>query len=164
MKAAEHGEDFIAYVGNVFRHHLTEPAIPISRRVCTWSELVDLHRQGITMGSHTVTHCRLAQRSSSRLAFELSESKRTIETYLPECNLFAYPVGTADVADEATSKALKKAGYSCGFLTHAGFSLNHSDVFGLPRIVIPDSVVEISEYRARTLGGAIPFDTIKKVL
>ena len=163
LKATEHGEDFIAYVWNVFRHRLTEPSIPISRRVCTWNELVDLHRQGITMGSHTVTHCRLAQCSSVRLAFELSESKRTIETYFPECNLFAYPFGTADVVNEATSKALKEAGYSCGFLTHAGFSLNHSDVFGLPRIVIPDNGVEIDEYRARTLGGAIPFETVKKV-
>ena len=153
------GEEFIKTVWSIFRQHIRKGR---ARQTCSWSELVDLHKQGIDIGSHTVTHVRLAQQSSERLAFELSDSKRTIESYIPECNMFAYPFGTADVVDDRTSQALKDSNYHSGFLTHAGFAPNAAAPYILPRLVMPDIGINIHEFRARTRGAQIPFDTLKQ--
>jgi len=161
VKASEQGEEFINDVWEVFRQHRNNSG---TRKTCTWEELVDLHSQGIIIGSHTVTHCRLAHCSSLRLSCELSESKRTIETYFPKCDLFAYPFGMADVVSETTTAALKEAGYNSGFLSHANFSPNYSDVYRLPRIVMPDSDITMDEFKARAFGGTIPFNVMKQAL
>ncbi len=160
--ANEHGDEFVQEVWDVFCLHIPKSR---ERQTCTWAELVDLYNEeGLTIGSHTVSHCRLAQSSPERLGFELIESKRAIEAHFPECLYFAYPFGTADVVSKATSIALKKHGYKCGLLTHAGFSPNRSDAYVLPRIVIPDIGIGIEEYKARVQGGTIPFEIIKKAL
>ncbi len=161
LKAGEHGEEFVTYVWDVFCQHRNNSG---TRKICTWGELADLHSQGVIIGSHTVTHCRLAQSSPMRLACELSESKRTIETYFPTCNLFAYPFGTADVVSDATTAALKQAGYTSGFLSHANFSRNNSDLYTLPRIVMPDTAITLNEFEARALGATIPFNAVKQAL
>jgi peptidoglycan/xylan/chitin deacetylase (PgdA/CDA1 family) len=99
---------------------LREAIIPLvpkatTRVLCNWDELIELSRLGLAMGSHTVTHCELAKVSATRLNFELSESKLTLESYFNECNMFAYPFGTRHVINQATTDALKKTDIIVGF-------------------------------------------------
>lgn len=116
------------------------------------------------MGSHTVTHCPLAPRTAKRQAFELRESARVISNHFSSSPLFAYPYGSADVASDSTKTALIDSNYICGFLTHPGFAQNVSDVYCIPRIVIPKLGIGLAEFQARVTGGQIPFNTVSRLL
>jgi len=132
-----------------------------NRNICSWSELRDLKAQGIAVGSHTVTHCRLANKSDIRLDFEVRESRQIIKRKLGECNSFAYPHGTPDVWSKRTSDQINRAGYEAAFLTVPGFAAYGSEVFCLPRIIIPNKILSFEEYRAHVKGGTIPIQIVK---
>lgn len=133
-----------------------------TRKTCNWSELVDLQSEGAEIGSHTVTHIRLAEASDVRIEFELGESKRILEKKFGYCDHFAYPYGTPDVASIATTEEIKRQGYKSAFLTNLGFATNADERYHMPRISIPDGTTHFGEFRARTRGGAIPITAIKR--
>lgn len=134
------------------------------RKTCNWTELEHLQRQGAAVGSHTVSHCRLAHASDIRVSFELQESRRIIMDRFAGCDLFAYPYGTDDVVSLRTTQALERAGYSCGLLTNAGFGYQLQQRMTLPRIVIPDHAVGLREFQARVRGGEIPCRATKNFM
>jgi peptidoglycan/xylan/chitin deacetylase (PgdA/CDA1 family) len=75
----------------------------------TWDEVRDLARQGVEIGSHTVSHPKLTSISSADLRAELVESKARIEQELnKEIVSFSYPYGRSD---ETTDEAVQAAGY-----------------------------------------------------
>ena len=120
-----HGKEdnqFIETVWDAFRPDLDQSG---KRMICNWNELTDLKNSGVLMGSHSVSHNNLAKSSDIRLEFELEEARRLISSKLSECRLFAYPFGTSDVMNQRTSRALKLAGYECGFSTEANFQLKN---------------------------------------
>jgi len=135
-----------------------------NRSICSWSELRDLESQGLTIGSHTVTHCGLSDKSDIRLNFEVKESRRIIRERLGACDSFAYPHGTSDVWSIRTRDQIYRAGYEAAFLTHPGFASYGSDVFCLPRIVMPNRILSFEEYRAHVKGGTIPIQAVKNFL
>lgn len=154
------GEDYLAAAWDVLSAIPREADDP--RSDCNWGELADLCRRGVLIGSHTVTHCRLAGCSDLRLNFELRESKRAIEARLAPCETFAYPFGTADAVSHRTTAAIIEAGYRCAFLTRQDFAPNHADIHCLPRITIPDdNMVDFDLFRSLVLGGHIPWQKIK---
>ena len=58
----------------------------------TWSELRDLERRGIAIGSHTVTHADLATLSDARALAELRQSRAALEAQLGHpVQWFSYP-------------------------------------------------------------------------
>ena len=158
------GPEFVASAWDVLAR-LPRHAKPEPPSVCNWSEITELARRGMLIGSHSVTHCRMAKCSDIRLAFELEESKRVVEAQIAPCEMFAYPFGTDDVASPRTAEAVRKAGYRCAFLSHHDFAPVHSDLCCLPRIVIPDEEwVDLGLFRAFVLGGNIPWHRAKKAI
>jgi len=78
-------------------------------RTLDWAQIAEMHRGGITIGSHTKHHVSLPAESAETVADELEGSKRDIEERLGEpVTHFAYPGGqfTAPVID-----AVAQAGY-----------------------------------------------------
>lgn len=74
-----------ANVGNGFYH------IP---RTLTWAELQEMHRGGITIGSHTKNHVSLPMESAATVADELEGSRHALESRLGgPITHFAYPGG-----------------------------------------------------------------------
>ena len=161
-KSQTEGKEFLTNAWDVLRRlHREEKT---DRQTCNWSELQDLHQRGATIGSHTVTHCRLAQCTDIRLNFELNESKNNIAAKVTNCEMLAYPFGTPDVSSPRTTVFAKQAGYQCATLTDIDFAPNHADVFSLPRITIPDEKVELNLFCALVRGGQIPFQRIKRII
>jgi peptidoglycan/xylan/chitin deacetylase (PgdA/CDA1 family) len=75
-----------------------------------WDDLAALAECGWEIGSHTVTHPLLTQLDDQRLAAEVSESKRAVETRLGRtCSSIAYPYGDEDGRVVA---AARRAGYA----------------------------------------------------
>jgi len=102
---------------NAFDHGL-QPEEPL----CTWDELLDLQRHGVSLQSHSVSHRVFSKLKPGDILEEVQRSKDALEsrTGLPVA-MFAYPYGEAGLDPDATGAALCQAGYQAAFLVQ-GFS------------------------------------------
>ena len=85
----------------------------------TWEELRQLVSSPLcTIGSHTMTHCRLSKLSNSEIEYELAESKSQLEEQLQkEIKYVSYPYGwKTDVNDDVMKMSEKL--YSAGFQSY----------------------------------------------
>jgi peptidoglycan/xylan/chitin deacetylase (PgdA/CDA1 family) len=72
-----------------------------------------LHRAGMELGSHTLSHRDLRRLDDAELGDELRESKRAVEALTGEpCRTLAYPYG---LYDERVVRAAGDAGYELAF-------------------------------------------------
>lgn len=73
------------------------------------ARIVELRRAGITFGSHTASHVKLAQQSEAVIHDEVSRSKAALEDLLGErVSHFCYPYGSHDLR---VVNAVAEAGY-----------------------------------------------------
>ncbi len=125
------------------------------RTCCSWDDLSDLKKSGAQIGSHSVSHIKLAEASRIRTTFEIAEAKRILTDKFGSCEAFAYPYGMSDTYNQSTTLALKQAGFDIAFSTVAGFAGVATDPFGVPRIALPDRPLEFAEFCARVGGGGV---------
>ena len=98
----------------------------------SWEQLRELQAAGVAIGSHGLTHARLTELPRERVAEELGESKRRLESGLGTAvEMVAYPDGACDAA---TEQAAREAGYRAGFSTVLGVNTRHTDRFALRRV------------------------------
>lgn len=97
----------------------------------SWEQARELDANGVTIGSHSVTHPILTNVNNSRLDFELIASRLRIEEMLDrEEASFCYPNG---VYNSKIKEAVARAGYRCAVITRHGFNDEYSDLFALRR-------------------------------
>lgn len=107
------------FVGGTFRTEILDDAAPAHRAVLTWDDLRGLAREGVAIGSHTVTHAHLTELDHAELRAELLDSRRALEDELgTRCTSLAYPFGEYD--DRVRGVALE-----CGY-EHC-FALRNGD-------------------------------------
>jgi peptidoglycan/xylan/chitin deacetylase (PgdA/CDA1 family) len=110
---------------------------PERYRFLTWSEVRALARQGVTIGSHTISHAILTSLDDDRRVEEVVESKQTIEQHLgTPCTLFGYPNGTQDDFDDRDKANLRRAGYVAAVAQMTGVNDRDTDRFALRRLNI----------------------------
>lgn len=74
-----------------------------------WNDIKSLSDLGWEIGSHGVAHCRLTETNEDQLAYEVKESKRTIENELHrKVRSFSYPYGRWN---DKVNSVIKEAGY-----------------------------------------------------
>lgn len=101
------------------------------RPLLTTGQVQDLHRRGIEVGSHTVTHCRLSRLPGPQLAAELQDSRRDLEQLLDApVDGLAYPYGDAD---QGVQRAAATAGYRYACLAEP---TRPPLIFALPRVYL----------------------------
>jgi peptidoglycan/xylan/chitin deacetylase (PgdA/CDA1 family) len=96
----------------------------------------EVARNGVTVGSHTVSHPRLSTLPLEKVRHELRESRAWIADLTGvECAEFCYPFG--DYSPEV-KRLVEEEGYRCA----AAVSLRGplGDPFAVPRVVLPTSV------------------------
>jgi peptidoglycan/xylan/chitin deacetylase (PgdA/CDA1 family) len=113
-------------------------------RTClTWDEVKRLHREGVTFGSHTVSHPVLAALPWFEVARELRDSRRAIESILEQpIDLFAYPYAFPgeDVRLVAKLRAeLVAVGYRSMVTTMVGREAKDADLHSLRRLPVNDA-------------------------
>jgi peptidoglycan/xylan/chitin deacetylase (PgdA/CDA1 family) len=128
-----------------------DEAAPESGRPLTPQELRHLATlPGVAIGSHTMTHARLAALSPEDQRRELTASKARLEELTGRpVTLFAYPFGKPGDVGPETPRRAEEAGYRAAFLSQAGRIVPSSPRFALPRLSIHDGPVEVL---ARRLG------------
>lgn len=112
-----------------------DPDVPVPDLLLTWDEVRDMAGQGITFGSHTMTHLSLARCSPERRIWELAESRRLIgERVGTPVRLLAYPHGKAEDFDDEVVRHAHEAGYRLALTTIWGTNTSGDDRYRLRRV------------------------------
>ena len=98
-------------------------------------QVLALHRAGMQIGAHTVSHPILARLDDEPARGEIVASKQTLENLLgARIGLFAYPNGKPDEDySSASVRLVREAGFDAAVSTAWGASGSASDIFQLPR-------------------------------
>jgi len=128
-----------AYVGswNTF-----DDGIEPREAICSWDELHELQRGGVSVQAHGLHHRWLSNLSESEIRAEIAEAKRMLEARLKTTvATIAYPYGDDGGASARIETVLARAGYTAGFLYKGGCtSVPVADRYRLPRLAMgPDT-------------------------
>ena len=118
----------VAYCGRTASWHVGTRGRPLM----SWAQIRELAAQGLSFGSHSMTHTDLIHLTDTELAYEIAESKRLIEAEVRrDVRFFCYPYGCFD---ERTRRAVSihyRGGACSTSLRKPGPA---EDRFALPRI------------------------------
>jgi peptidoglycan/xylan/chitin deacetylase (PgdA/CDA1 family) len=122
----------------------------------TLSEVRELHSQGFSIGSHTVTHPELKLLNQKEIENELSGSKKALDDALgAPVTSFAYPFAFPEADRGFVSRLedlLKKCGYENGVTTILGTAHAGANRWFLPRLPV-NSWDDPRLFRAKLEGG-----------
>jgi len=100
-----------------FAHLIDARADDLSRPIAK-AQILEMSRDGIDFGSHTVSHPNLALESTDVIERELRNSRTCLELLLEKpVRSLAYPFGTPDTYDAR----VMKAAHACGYELAASF-------------------------------------------
>ena len=101
-----------------------------------WNHVREMHKHGISFGSHTVYHSILPDAKNEVMEQEeVRNSKQRIEEELiTPCDLFAYPDGKHD---DRTFQLVKSAGFVAAVTQDRGSNISKTNPLQLRRIEVP---------------------------
>jgi peptidoglycan/xylan/chitin deacetylase (PgdA/CDA1 family) len=103
----------------------------------SWAQLKALEKDGVEIGSHTVTHAELPRLTDPAALQELIQSRLALERHLGHpVQWFAYPAGRFD---GRTETLVHQAGYVLAVTTEPGSAQSASKPFALHRYEVLDT-------------------------
>jgi peptidoglycan/xylan/chitin deacetylase (PgdA/CDA1 family) len=111
----------------------------------TWTQVAAMHRMGMEIGSHTMTHPNLPNAGLQDAAREITESKRTLETHLGSAvTMFSYPNGGAErYMTKDVARLVREAGFLAATTSRNAFATRYSDPFALERVQVSEALDEL---------------------
>ena len=125
------------------RRHASNMAMP--RVMLTWDEVREMHRVGMTIGSHTMTHPNLPNAGSVDARIELAASRDRLQHEIgTDVTMFSYPNGGADRYMTAEIlRLVRDVGYAAAATSRNAFAGRHSDLYALERIEVEESLDDL---------------------
>jgi peptidoglycan/xylan/chitin deacetylase (PgdA/CDA1 family) len=127
-------------------------------RPLNWEQVREMSGNGITIGSHAMSHSDLTRMEPERMAWEVTESRRVIEARAGiDADLFDYPGG----AFNEEVKGIVKSTYKGAVAVKKGSA--NDDVYGLRRTGIygpntqPEFIAKLSPLEPLMTGLAARF-------
>jgi peptidoglycan/xylan/chitin deacetylase (PgdA/CDA1 family) len=122
----------------------------------TWSEVRELYAEGVTFGSHSVTHADLRSLGPDQIDYEIGYSKETIQQKIgAPVDSFSYPFAFPKEDSNFTrylADILQNGGYSNGVSSTIGRAGPKDTRFFLPRLRV-NSCDDLALLRAKLEGG-----------
>ena len=111
----------------------------------TWEDAAEMHKLGMTIGAHTLTHANLPSAGLEDATREIVESKQMIERALRvPVTMFAYPNGGAErYFTPELQNAVAKAGFGAAVSSRNGFARPGSDLYALERIRVAERLEDL---------------------
>jgi peptidoglycan/xylan/chitin deacetylase (PgdA/CDA1 family) len=125
---------------------LAGPALSVPRVMLNWDEVREMHRLGMTIGSHTMTHPNLPSAGIERAREELVDSRRRLEHEISApVTMFSYPNGGAErYLTPDIQRIVREVGYAAASTSHNSFATEASDIFALERIEVEERVEDLA--------------------
>jgi peptidoglycan/xylan/chitin deacetylase (PgdA/CDA1 family) len=106
-----------------FEEQIALPIAELSNRMLTWDQVRAMSREGVSFGSHTMTHPTVSRLTESQLETEIGESKTILEQRLGNpVRDFAFPFGKTEDCGTAASSVLIRWGYRSAATTLEGIN------------------------------------------
>lgn len=101
------------------------PSIQLQdNELMTWDQIIEVNKNGITIGSHTHEHAVLSNQNINRMREQIKKSKNILETKLGHSvNTIAYPVGGYRHFNQDAKNVSKELGFKLGYSFLTG--VNH---------------------------------------
>lgn len=132
------------------------PSLRDGVELMSWSEVREIHKYGIEIGSHTVSHPELVRLPEQAVEHEIHASKQMIEDGLgSQISTFAYPYAFPEYDRsfvKMVRRTLQNSGYSVGVSTIIGTASQRHDKFFLPRLPA-NSYDDLTLFRAKLERG-----------
>ena len=111
----------------------------------SWNDVAEMHRLGMTIGSHTLTHPNLPNAGAADAAREISMSKSRLEQAVGEpVTMFSYPNGGADrYMTPEIAGLVKQAGFLAATTSRNAFAGPGSDRFALERVQVAEQLEDL---------------------
>jgi peptidoglycan/xylan/chitin deacetylase (PgdA/CDA1 family) len=123
---------------------------PLKGYMMNWTQVSELHRAGIGLGSHTHTHRICSESTPEQVEEELLVSRRRIREMVGcEVETFAYPNARYHGWE---GEVLRRTGYRSAFRIHNLPVTPAADRFFLPRMISAEFVSESDFFKLRLLG------------
>jgi peptidoglycan/xylan/chitin deacetylase (PgdA/CDA1 family) len=122
-----------------------DAGIEPEEEICSWKELQELERCGVSVQSHGATHRTFSELDGAEQDDEVQRSKALLEAHLNKLvELFAYPYGDAGRNPGATARILRTLGFKAAFVYLGGpIHGPFRDRYRLARIAMgPDTNLE----------------------
>lgn len=101
-------------------------------------QLKDMAREGIAIGSHSVTHARLGRISIQEASREIADSKKILEHLLElQVRWFCYPFGNFN---PMIAETVREAGYIGATSVIRDNRLDPSQLYYLPRVMVMPNI------------------------
>jgi peptidoglycan/xylan/chitin deacetylase (PgdA/CDA1 family) len=112
------------------------------RVMLTWDELREMHRLGMTIGSHTMTHPNLPSAGLAAAARELVDSRRRLQNEInAPVTMFSYPNGGAErYYSRELMASVRDAGYTAAVTSRNALASHASDPYALERVRVQDQL------------------------
>lgn len=112
------------------------------RSIMSWDQARTLSRDGISFGSHSITHRKLVDLALSEVEHEIRHSKEILESRLGQpVTSFAYPYAFPEQDGNFLKqyrRMLERSGYRRGVTTIIGTATAQDDRFFLKRLPVND--------------------------
>lgn len=107
-----------------------------------WDHILEVSRNGVEIGSHTVNHEIMTRLGNDEKKEELELSKDIIEKRLGEkVRTFSYPNGKRRDYDRKTMDLLRRLGYIGAVVSHEGIYFS-GEPYAIPRYSVSDDRVD----------------------
>ncbi|MBA3884173.1 MAG: polysaccharide deacetylase family protein [Acidobacteria bacterium] len=118
---------------------------PTSSPMLTWDELREMHRLGMIVGAHTVTHPNLPSAGPADARQEIAGSKARLEQELDaRVTMFSYPNGGAErYMTRAVAGMVREAGFAAATTSWNGFAGPASDLYALERVQVSERLEDL---------------------
>ncbi len=123
-----------------------------ANRHMTWEQLREMHKGGVDIGHHSVSHLHMPKADAARIDKEIQAANDRFDSELgTKPSLFAYPYGEASTA---VITQVKAAGFEAAFGQHSGVIGNTVGRFYLPRFAMNEKYGDLD--RLRLAINALP--------
>ena len=128
----------------------------LNKSCMSWDDLAGLEDHGIELGSHTISHVRLAKLSMSDMEEEIVASRTELQKNLGvEIDAFSCPYAFPEADSnfvKAYLKFLDQGGYRCGVTTRIGRASNDESRYLIRRL--PINYADDDRFFAAKLNGS----------
>jgi peptidoglycan/xylan/chitin deacetylase (PgdA/CDA1 family) len=111
----------------------------------TWDEVREMHRLGMTIGAHTVTHPNLPSAGPADANAEITGSRTRLERELDaRVTMFSYPNGGAErYMTPEVAGLVRDAGFEAATTSRNAFARRDSDPFALERVQVTERIEDL---------------------